>query len=81
MKKIRFIFLLIVLALSVLVFVGCGERTAITTFDFEKRLTEKGFNVNVSSSEESFCVISVAKNQDFEILFYEIDDAGLKIVD
>ena len=71
MKNIKPFALLLLLAICAMCFVGCGEKEAITTFDFEEKLTEKGFNVNVSAPQNSPYAISVAKNADLEILFYE----------
>lgn len=71
MKSSKTISLLLVLVLCVSVLVGCGKKTAVTTHDFEAKMTEKDYNVNVSAPINSPCITSVARKNNYDIMFYE----------
>lgn len=74
MKSSKTISFLLVLVLCAFSFVGCNNRTAVTTHDFESVLTEMGYNVNVSAPVNSPCVTSVARKDEYNIIFYEFLD-------
>ncbi len=69
--KIKSLSFVLVLVLCVSVLAGCGEKTAVTTIDFESKLTEKGYNVNVAAPSNTPCITSVARKNNYDILFYE----------
>ncbi|MBQ5838144.1 MAG: hypothetical protein IIW39_05665, partial [Clostridia bacterium] len=70
MNKNKLISLLFAIIMCVSLFVGCGEKSAVSTLDFEEILTEKGYNVNVSAPSNSPCITAVAR-KNYDILFYE----------
>lgn len=75
MKTTRLISILLIAVLLCAFLTACGEKTATTVIDFEKTMSDKGFNVNVSAPETSPAITAVAKNEGYEIYFYEFQAA------
>lgn len=71
MNRNKLISLLLAIIMCASLFVGCGEKSAVSTLDFEEILTEKGYNVNVSAPSNVPCITSMARKNNYDILFYE----------
>ena len=72
MNRIKIIPLIIALLFCTLSFCGCGEKQPTSINEFESKMTERGYNVNVSAPTTSPCVTAVARKNNYDILFYEV---------